>query len=127
VSQRRTLIDALFQAVWVRTLHVTESVVVENIANEIGLPGAALVADAQHPECKTRLRQQTDDAIARGVFGVPTMEVGDEIFWGYDDFPLLELFLAGKDPLDRTEWQQWLSPSQPSAIRRRMRSTIAGT
>ena len=46
--------------------------------------------------------RQTDDAIARGVFGVPTMEVDGEIFWGYDDLPYLELFLAGEDPLART-------------------------
>src|SRR5438477_7269890 len=41
------------------------------------------------------------------LFGVPSMMVGDELFWGYDDFPYLELFLAGKDPLDTVELQKW--------------------
>jgi len=121
IAARRALIGALFDAVWVRALHVSEPAVVERLGNEIGLAGAALVAEAQQPESKARLRRQTDDAIARGVFGVPSMEVGDELFWGYDDFPYLELFLAGKDPLDATEWQKWFGTPRPSAVRRRFR------
>ena len=124
--ERRTLIDALFQAVWVRGLHVGDAAVVEDVANDIGLPGAALVAQAQMPEVKSRLRRQTDEAISRGVFGVPSMEVGDELFWGYDDFSYLELFLAGKDPVDPTELQKWSGPLRPSSVRRRFRSTNEG-
>jgi 2-hydroxychromene-2-carboxylate isomerase len=125
-KEHRALVEALFQAVWVRGLHVSDTAVVEHLANEVGLRGAALVEQAQHPEVKARLRQQTDDAIARGVFGVPSMAVGDELFWGYDDFPYLELFLAGKDPFDPTEWQRWLGPPRPSAVRRRFRPKNAG-
>ena len=86
-----------------------------------------VVAQAQSPEIKTRLRRQTDDAISRGVFGVPSMEVGDELFWGYDDFPFLELFLGGKDPLDPAEWQRWNTPVRPSSVRRRFRPKNEGT
>ena len=125
--ERDAFIDALFQAVWVRGLHVSDTAVVENVANEIGLPGAPLVAKAQMPEIKNQLRSQTDEAISRGVFGVPTMGVGDELFWGYDDFPHLELFLAGKDPLDATEWKRRSRPVLPSSVRRRFRSTNEGT
>ena len=120
-TERHALIDALFRAVWVRGLHVSDAAVVEGVANEIGLPGAALVARAQMPEVKQQLRLQTDEAIAGGVFGVPSMEVGDEVFWGYDDLPYLELLLAGKDPLDATEWQKWSRPVRPSSVRRRFR------
>lgn len=121
-AERSALIDALFQAVWTRGLHVSEPEVVERVADEIGLGGAELVAAARHEDCKARVRQQTDDAIARGVFGVPTMAVGDELFWGYDDVPHLELFLAGKDPLDPEEWPKWSSASsKPSAVRGRSR------
>src|SRR5438128_2235339 len=125
-APRRALIGALFDAVWVRGLHIIEPAVVERLGNEIGLAGAALVAEAQQPESKARLRRQTDDAIARGIFGIPSMEVGDELFWGYDDFPYLELFIAGKDPLDATEWQKWFGAPRPSAVRRRFRSRDEG-
>ena len=125
-AARTALISALFDAVWVRGLHVSEAAVVERIANEVGLSGSALVASAQQPECKASLRRQTDDAIARGVFGVPSMEVAGEVFWGYDDFPYLELFLAGKDPLELTEWQKWSAgPNRPSAVRRQQRGVTA--
>ena len=120
-AARRALIAALFDAVWVRGLHVSDPAVVERVAGELSLDGAALVAQAQLPDSKARLRRQTDDAIARGVFGVPSMEVGDELFWGYDDFPYLELCLAGKDPLDGERWQKWFGAPRPSAVRRRFR------
>jgi 2-hydroxychromene-2-carboxylate isomerase len=67
-EQRRALIDALFKAVWVRALHVSEPSVVERIANEVGLPGGALIEQAQSPEIKALLRQRTNNAISRGVF-----------------------------------------------------------
>ena len=116
---RRALVDALFQAVWVRGLHVSDAAVVERIAGDVGLDGPALVAAAAAPEAKARVRAQTDDAIARGVFGVPTMEVDGELFWGFDDFPHLELFLTGKDPLDPAEWSRWTVAPRPSAVRPR--------
>ena len=121
-DRRGALIDALFKAVWVRGLHVSDATVVERVANEIGLPGTALVAQAHTREIKRQLRTQTDKAIAQGVFGVPSMTVGDELFWGYDDFPYLELFLAGKDPLDAEVWQRWSRPVPASSVRRRFRS-----
>lgn len=126
-SERDALIGALLRAVWVHGLHVSDPAVVEGVANEIGLPGSTLVAKAQGPEIKNQLRVQTDAAISRGVFGVPSMEVGDELFWGYDDFPYLELFLAGKDPIDAAELARQSRPVRPSSVRRKFRSTTEGT
>jgi 2-hydroxychromene-2-carboxylate isomerase len=120
-EKRRDLIDVLFQGTWVRGLHLSEPSVVGELATEAGLPGAELVAEAQRADAKTRLRERTDAAIAAGVFGVPTMSVGEELFWGYDDLPFLELFLAGEDPLGPREGQRRPEPVHPSAMRRRFR------
>jgi 2-hydroxychromene-2-carboxylate isomerase len=120
-TERMALVDAILTGVWARSLHVSEPAVVEALANEAGLPGAQLVAAAQQPDAKARLRAQTDAAIATGVFGVPTLVVGDELFWGYDDWPWLELHLAGKDPLDPRELERWRRAYSPSAVRRRLR------
>ena len=125
-KDRSAVITALFEAVWVKGLHVSEPDVVETIGDELGLEGKILVAQARTPEIKGQLRRQTEDAIARGVFGVPSMEVHGEIFWGYDDFPYLELHLAGKDPLDQEEWKRWISAPKSSAMRRRFRSESEG-
>src|SRR5262249_16989649 len=111
---RRALRDALFRAVWARGLHVSEPEVVRRVADEGGLPGASLVERAETPESKARVRAQTDDAIRRGVFGVPSMEVEGEVFWGYDDFPFLDRRLAGRDPLDPERWKTWSFPIRAS-------------
>jgi 2-hydroxychromene-2-carboxylate isomerase len=50
----------------------------------LGLPGADLLARAQSEPVKTRLREQTEQARARGIFGAPTFFVGSEMFWGND-------------------------------------------
>ena len=118
-DKRCDLINALFDAVWVHSQHVSEADVVATIATGVGLPGTELVQQAQQPEVKARLRQQTDDAIGRGVFGVPTMIVGDELFWGYDDFPYLELHLAGKDPLQSRPADAALRTAPSASARRR--------
>jgi 2-hydroxychromene-2-carboxylate isomerase len=112
------LVGALFRAVWVDALHVSDPAVVARVANDVGLDGAALVAEADAPEAKARLREQTDAAIARGVFGVPTMTVGDDLFWGFDDLPQLGLRLAGRDPCDAITAGRWDS-LRPSATRAR--------
>jgi 2-hydroxychromene-2-carboxylate isomerase len=119
-DERTRLVDGLFKAVWVEQLHVSEPAVVVAVADAAGLNGERLVAEAQRPESKARLRARTDQAIAEGVFGVPTMVFNDDLFWGYDDLPYLELLLAGRDPLSRADLPN-ASP-RPSAARRRFRS-----
>ncbi len=100
---------------------MSETAVVERVAGEIGLDGRALIDAAARPEAKERVRSQTDDAIARGVFGVPTMEIDGELFWGFDDFPQLEPVLAGNDPVDSNAWSRWAVAPRPSAVRPRTR------
>lgn len=117
-DDRARLIGALFDAVWVDGLHVAEPDVVAGVANRAGLDGAALVAAAQQSDNKARLRRQGEEAIAAGAFGVPTMIVGDELFWGYDDLPYLELLLAGNDPLDPARVPT--AAPRASAMRRRV-------
>src|SRR5262245_3226040 len=74
-AERSALIDALFRAVWVDGVHVSDPSAVAKLATAAGLRGDELVERAQAPETKAKLRAQTDDAIAAGVFGVPTVLV----------------------------------------------------
>jgi 2-hydroxychromene-2-carboxylate isomerase len=50
----------------------------------LGLPAAAILDEAQAEPTKARLRAQTEEARARGIFGAPTFFVGTEMFWGND-------------------------------------------
>ncbi len=117
-KERRKLVATLFDATWGRGLDVSDAGVVVSALEAAGLDGANLVERAGGKDVKDRLREQTDAAIAKGVFGVPTVRVDDELFWGYDDFVHLELFLADEDPLDRTALEAW-SRIRPTARRRR--------
>jgi 2-hydroxychromene-2-carboxylate isomerase len=59
---------------------------------ELGLPDAtARIASA---EVKSALKRNTDEAIARGVFGVPTLAIGDELFWGVDATAMAADYIA---------------------------------
>ena len=49
---------------------------------ELDLPDVG--AKIATPEVKEALRRNTDEAVARGVFGVPTLAIGEELFWGVD-------------------------------------------
>ena len=52
------------------------------LMSELHMPDAQTRIES--PEVKDTLRRYTDEAIARGVFGVPTLAIGDELFWGAD-------------------------------------------
>ena len=53
------------------------------------------------PIIKKLLVKETDVAIQKGVFGVPTTIIDDNLFWGNDQIEHIELLLAGRDPLDK--------------------------
>jgi 2-hydroxychromene-2-carboxylate isomerase len=58
--------------------------VVSEALTKLGLPAQQIVAEAQSDANKLRLREQTEAAASKGIFGAPTFFVGDEMFWGND-------------------------------------------
>jgi 2-hydroxychromene-2-carboxylate isomerase len=62
------------------------------LVNDLRLPDAQ--RRIEEPEVKSALRRNTDEAIERGVFGVPTIAVGDELFWGMDATAMAAEYLA---------------------------------
>lgn len=110
-------VEALYRATWVESRRVDRPEVVAEIAGEIGLDGKAILEESQRPEIKTRVRTATEEAIARGAFGVPTMIADDELFWGVDSLPLLERFLSTGERIDVATLGRWQRIT-PSAIRK---------
>lgn len=98
-DDKRRLIDALYLATWGGGPGITDPQTVAATLDGIGLEGKALVEQAGQPEVKERLRAQTDRALELGVFGVPTMFVDGELFWGVDSFGFVEQRLRGEDPI----------------------------
>ncbi|MGY6152133.1 2-hydroxychromene-2-carboxylate isomerase [Paraburkholderia sp. GV068] len=58
--------------------------VVSEALVKLGLPAQQIIAEAQSDANKLRLREQTEAAAAKGIFGAPTFFAGDEMFWGND-------------------------------------------
>jgi 2-hydroxychromene-2-carboxylate isomerase len=77
-----------YRARWAEARNVDEPVVVQELLEAAGLDGARALEQASSEEVGHRLDEQTRAAIERGVFGVPTIFVGDEMFWGNDRFEL---------------------------------------
>lgn len=107
-AQRSRLTGTLLRAVWVDGLDPNDSDALATRLTADGFDANALIGGASSDAAKAQLRANTEDAIARGGFGVPTMMLGTKVFWGYDDLPYLELALAGKDPLDKTDLERFL-------------------
>ncbi|HEY3594443.1 MAG TPA: 2-hydroxychromene-2-carboxylate isomerase [Polyangiaceae bacterium] len=96
---RRRIVDALFGAVWATGVGIEGPDRVAAVLGDAGIDAAPLLAAAVTPEAKERLRHNTDEALARGAFGVPTMFVDGEMFFGFDSFPAIEAFARGEDPV----------------------------
>jgi 2-hydroxychromene-2-carboxylate isomerase len=85
-SNRRS-IEAVFAAIFQHGLDAADPKVIERLATELGIsdPQSAL----NEPNVKQQLRQNTEWAITKGIFGVPTFLIGDELFWGHDSFDMV--------------------------------------
>jgi 2-hydroxychromene-2-carboxylate isomerase len=77
-----------YRARWAEAKDVAEPALVRALLAGAGLDADAALARAQSDELAARLKADTQAAVARGVFGVPTVFVGDEMFWGNDRFEL---------------------------------------
>ncbi len=88
----------LADACWGAGRALTELDTLADVLQASGLDGARLAERIGDPAVKQRLRANTDDAVARGVFGVPSFVSADELFWGHDRLDQLADHLAGRGP-----------------------------
>lgn len=104
VNQEK-VIDAIWNAGWIRGEDIGSTEVVVAALERAGLPGKLLFEKTSDPVIKTILKTQTDRAIELGMFGVPTMMVNGELFWGEDQWDAIERFIEGRDLLDRASYE----------------------
>jgi 2-hydroxychromene-2-carboxylate isomerase len=81
----------MFHAAWRDDQNIGDKQVVLGIIRELGLD-----LDIEQPALKEKLKQDTAAAEARGLFGVPTFVVGDELFWGHDRMDYVQRALQGR-------------------------------
>jgi 2-hydroxychromene-2-carboxylate isomerase len=83
-------IDAGLAAMWEQSLKMDDAEVFVAVMDAAGFDGAALLARTQEPDVKAALVANTEAAVARGAFGIPTFYVGDEMFFGKERLGQLE-------------------------------------
>lgn len=78
-------VRAVYRANFAEDRDIADPAVLLDILRRIGLTAPhGILALANAPETKEHLRRRTEEAMARGVFGAPSLLVGDELFWGGD-------------------------------------------
>ena len=83
----------MFRAYWVDSRDIGETPMVLDIAGRLGIDCDAFAAAIATPEIKDRVKQETDAAIAQGMFGAPYFMVDGEPFWGADRLPQIDKWL----------------------------------
>jgi 2-hydroxychromene-2-carboxylate isomerase len=97
-DERARVVTALFDAVWRTGTGVeTEEQVAQALA-PAGVDVKTLLHRANEVIAKTTVRANTHMLVAAGGFGVPTMFVDGEMFFGSDSLPQMDAFLSGADP-----------------------------
>lgn len=77
-------LKTVFPAMWSDQLNLGDPTVLMALLVDAGFDSPQMQALIQDPQIKDKLRADTEAAVARGVFGAPTMFVGEEMFFGQD-------------------------------------------
>ncbi|MBD9515278.1 2-hydroxychromene-2-carboxylate isomerase [Pseudomonas sp. PDM22] len=88
------LLACVFKGMWVDALNLGDPAVLGPLLAEAGFDPQALLALTAEQEVKDALKANTEAAIKRGMFGAPTMFVGDEMFFGQDRLDFVREALA---------------------------------
>jgi|SRR5579872_1304904 len=85
---------AVFEIYWGEDEDISQDAVLGEVCARVGLEARALLDAAGAPEVKAQLRANTDEVMARGGFGSPTIFVGgDDMYFGNDRLPLIRAAL----------------------------------
>ncbi len=78
-------LDAIFRRYWEENDHtIAELSGLASVAVEIGLDAESFVAAVESSDVRQALISETDNALDRGIFGAPSIQIGTELFWGKD-------------------------------------------
>ncbi len=91
-GSRPEVVQKIFDAIWTTGADPADPARFAALLREFG----SKQEDLERPKIKNQLRSNTESAVLRGVFGVPTFEVDGELFWGADSIEFLKAFL--RDP-----------------------------
>ena len=89
----QTYLAAIFNALWSEQLNMESPEVVAEVLTKAGIDVTDFMARISETEVKERLKDTTEEAVARGVFGAPSFFVNGEMFFGQDRLSFVETAL----------------------------------
>jgi 2-hydroxychromene-2-carboxylate isomerase len=95
-------IRTIFERLWTTGSDAADAKVLEELATSLGISREQLA----EPRVKESLRANSDAAIAHGVFGVPSLVVDGEVFWGADATDFALAYLADRSVLENEEMRR---------------------
>jgi len=100
----RESVETAFDMVWKEGKDLQDPAVLAELAQRLHIGDVhAALGDEQ---VKSRLKANTDDAIAKGVFGVPTFLMGEVMFWGQDSLDMMRDYLKDPDLFETPEMRR---------------------
>lgn len=93
-EQLQQLLGCVFKALWIDALDLNQPQLTADILKAGGFDPAEIERLTQDPETKAALKATTEEAVKRGVFGAPTIFVGDQMFFGQDRMDFVREALA---------------------------------
>ncbi len=87
-------LETMFHAMWAEPRNLGDPQELAAVLRRAGFDTDAFQSLVSDPAVKEKLKQNTEEAVARGVFGAPTFFVGDEMFWGQDRLDFVAEALA---------------------------------
>ncbi|MEP6882524.1 MAG: 2-hydroxychromene-2-carboxylate isomerase [Dokdonella sp.] len=97
-------IAAIYRHIWMHGHPGDDADSLAGVARELGVADAEAAIGAA--AVKEELRANTEEAISVGVFGVPTLRIGDQLFWGNDATPMIEKALVDPEYFNQSEYQR---------------------
>jgi len=82
--------EALYNGLWQNELNLGDAAILKTTLEKAGLDAEKLLALTQEQHIKDALIATTEEVVARGAFGAPTMYIGDEMFFGQDRIDFIE-------------------------------------
>lgn len=101
-GSQRDAIQRIFESVWTTGKDASDPAGFALLLKNLSVTQEQI----ENPEIKNTLKNNTEEAIARGVFGVPTLEIDGELFWGADSMEFAKAFLQDRSVVRNPEMQR---------------------
>ena len=98
-TPNRYVCETIFRHVWRGGADAADAQRLQDITQKL-----APAREPNSDEVKARLKANTEEGIAKGVFGVPTFEVDGKLFWGFDALPMLRSYMEGDEWFKGPDW-----------------------